>query len=72
MSRPTPVPEVVITSNIITDEETVKNLATIIVEAKAADFSNGYIFLDEPEDLYILRDAIDEYLKRNNIKSPAL
>ena len=33
MSRRTPVPEVVVSSNIITDDETGENLATIIVEA---------------------------------------
>ena len=62
MSRRTPVPEVVVSSNIITDDETGQNLATIIVEARAADFSNGFIFLDEPGDLYLLRNAIDKYI----------
>ena len=68
MSRSTPVPEVVVSSNIITDDETGQNLATIIVEAKVADFSNGFIFLDDPGDLYLLRNAIDDYISRNNIK----
>ena len=53
MSRLTPVPEVVVSSNIITDDETGENLATIIVEARVVDFSNGFIFLDDPGDLYL-------------------
>ncbi|MDE6346667.1 MAG: hypothetical protein K2L55_08360 [Muribaculaceae bacterium] len=72
MSRRTPVPEVVISSNIITDDETGQNLATVIVEAKVDDFSNGFIFLDEPGDLYLLRNAIDDYISKNNIKNPFL
>ncbi len=72
MSRRTPVPEVVVSSNIITDDETGQNLATIIVEARVADFSNGFIFLDEPGDLYLLRNAINDYISRNNIKNPFL
>ena len=72
MSRRTPVPDVVVSSNIITDDETGQNCATIIVETKVADYSNGFIFLDEPGDLYILRNAIDDYITRNNIKNPFL
>lgn len=70
MSRLTPVPEVVVSSNIIPDDETGQNLATIIVEARVADVSNGFIFLDEPGDLYLLRNAIDDYISHNNIKNP--
>ena len=72
MSRSTPVPEVVVSSNIITDDETGPTRATIIVEAKVAEYSNGFIFLDEPGDLYILRNAIDDYITRNNIKNPPM
>lgn len=70
MSRRTPVPEVVISSNIITDDETGQNLATIIVEAKVDDFSNGFIFLDEPGDLYLLRNAIDDYISKKQHQEP--
>ena len=72
MSRITPVPEVVVSSNIIVDDETGQNLATILIDVKVGDCSNGFIVLDEPGDLHILRNAIDDYISRNNIKNPFL
>ncbi|WP_289769203.1 hypothetical protein [Muribaculum intestinale] len=72
MNRLTPVPEVVVSSNIITDDETGQNLATILIDVKVNDCSNGFVVLDYPEDLYLLRNAIDDYISRNNIKNPFL
>ena len=72
MSRQTPLPEIVVSPNILTDDETGQDLATIIVEAKVANCSNGFLLLDDPGDLYILRNTIDDYISRNNIKNPFL
>lgn len=72
MSRNTPVPDVAIAANIITDSETGENLANIIIDVKVGDYSNGILILDEPGDLFILRNAIDDYIARNHIKNPYL
>jgi hypothetical protein len=72
MSRATPVPEVLISSNVITDSETGVNTATVLIDVAVGDCSNGFVCLDEPGDLYILRNAIDDYIHKNNIKNPFL
>lgn len=72
MSRPTPVPEVVIDHNVITDDETGQALATILIDVKVGDCSNGFLVLDDPGDLFIFRNAIDDFIARNNIKNPFL
>lgn len=68
MSRNTPVPEVDIAANIIADSESGVNIANIIIDVKVGEYSNGFVILDEPGDLFILRNAIDEFIARNNIK----
>ena len=69
MSRTSPVPKVVITPTITTDSDTGINDISILIDIQIApDLSNGFVVLDDPEDLYILRDAIDKYISTNNIK----
>lgn len=70
MSRSTPVPDVVISSNIASDSKTGTNAANIIIDVKVEGYSNGFVVLDDPSDLYILRKAIDDYITSNNIKNP--
>lgn len=72
MSRATPVPEVIISSNVITDSETGVNTATVLIDVAVGDCSSGFVCLDGPGDLYILRNAIDDYIHKNNIKNPFL
>lgn len=73
MSRPTPVPTVAIGHNVITDDESGRSMDTILIDVKVTDdISNGFIVLDDPGDLYILRNAIDDFITRNNIKNPFL
>lgn len=72
MSRNTPVPEVDIAANIIADSESGVNIANIIIDVKAGEYSNGFVILDDPGDLFILRNAIDDFIARNNIKNPYL
>lgn len=72
MSRNTPVPDVDIAANIIADSESGVNIVNIIIDVKAGRYSNGIVILDEPGDLFILRNAIDDYISRNNIKNPYL
>lgn len=68
MSRKTPAPVVAVAANIFTDSDSGENIANIIIDVKVGDYSNGILVLDEPEDLFVLRDAINDYIARNNIK----
>ncbi|MDE6023009.1 MAG: hypothetical protein K2G13_05855 [Muribaculaceae bacterium] len=34
------------------------------------EISNGYIFLDEIDDIFILRDAIDAFITKHNLTPP--
>lgn len=70
MSRNTPIPVVDIAANIITDCESGENLANIIIDVQVGGYSNGILVLDEPGDLYILRNAIDDYINRYKIQKP--
>lgn len=72
MSRTTPVPEIDIAANIIADSESGVNIANITIDVKVGQFSNGFVVLDEPGDLFILRNAIDDFIAHNNIKNPFL
>lgn len=38
--------------------------------ADGTEISNGYIFLDEIDDIFILRDAIDSFIAKHNITPP--
>ncbi|MBD5318696.1 MAG: hypothetical protein HDS09_05485 [Bacteroides sp.] len=40
----------------------------ITVSVKEEGFSTGFLLLVRPEYLFSLRDAIDDYIKKNNIK----
>ena len=72
MSRMTPVPEVVISSTSHSDSDTGVNCVNIVIDIKVGDDSNGFVVLDEPGDLFILRNAVDAYIKDHNIKNPFL
>lgn len=68
MSRSTSLPEVDIVANIFEDSESGENKANIIIDVKVDGYSNGFLALDEPGDLLILRNAINDYIARNNIE----
>lgn len=73
MSRMSPVPTVHITRNTSIDDETNQPIESIIIDvAISEEVSNGFVVLDEPGDLFILRNAIDYYITNHNIKNPAL
>lgn len=38
--------------------------------ADGTEVSNGYIFLDEIDDIFILRDAIDNFIHKHNLTPP--
>lgn len=38
--------------------------------ADGTEISNGYIILDEIDDIFILRDAIDSFIIRHNLTPP--
>ncbi len=39
-----------------------------VVDYRIDDYSAGFIVVDAPEDLYVLRDAIEDYILANGIK----
>ena len=39
-----------------------------VVELKVGGFSSGFIVVDEPQDLCLLRDKLDEYINANGIR----
>lgn len=71
MNRKTPVPVVNIAANIVTDNSG-ENIAYIIIDVIVGNYSNGFLVLDDPGDLFILRNAINDYIARNNIQNPFL
>lgn len=42
-----------------------------VVEYQVGEFSGGFIVVDAPSDLYLLRDGIEEYIRANGIKHPS-
>ena len=38
--------------------------------ADGTEISNGFLFLDRIDDIFILRDAIDAFIAKNNITPP--
>ena len=68
MNRATPIPNVVITPTVAADSEEGCMVVNIVIDVQATpEISNGFVVLDEPEDLHILRRAIDKYIKLHNI-----
>lgn len=67
MSRSTPVPEIVISTNLYEDEDTGATECGIIIDARVGEYSNGILILDQPTDLHILRDAVDKFISRNHV-----
>lgn len=38
--------------------------------ADGTEVSNGFIFLDEVDDIFILRNAINDFISRHNLRPP--
>lgn len=72
MSRDTPIPVVTISSNTSMDSESGVTSCNVIIDVESGEYGCGFIVLDEPGDLHILRNAIDEFINTNNIKNPFL
>lgn len=72
MSRKSPVPDIRISTTVIEDENTGERVANTVIDFRVGEYSNGFAVLDEPGDLYILRNAVDDYIKKNHIKNPFL
>lgn len=36
--------------------------------ADGTEISNGYIYLDEIDDIFLLKDAVDFFIEQNNLK----
>lgn len=72
MSRDTPIPVVTISSNTSMDSESGVTSCNVIIEVDSGGYGCGFIVLDEPGDIYILRNVIDEFINKNHIKNPFL
>ncbi len=44
--------------------------AVAYTTADGTEVSNGFIFLDEIDDIFILRDAIDNFINKHNLTPP--
>ncbi len=44
--------------------------AVACTTADGTEVSNGFIFLDEIDDIFILRDAIDNFIHKHNLTPP--
>jgi hypothetical protein len=48
-------------------DENGNQFGSLTVELLVCGYSQGFIEVDRPENLRRMRDAIDEYLKQNNL-----
>lgn len=42
-----------------------------VVEYQVGEYSGGFIVVDSPSELCLLRDGIEEYIRANGIKPPS-
>lgn len=71
-ARPTPVPEFCFSITPFTNEDTGEASRYVVIEANVLDYSNGVLLLDEIHDVLLLRDAIDEFIVKHNLKKKTL
>lgn len=63
MTRPTPVPYFTIALEPLLDiDQTSRSPLTVITAHVDEDTMNGWITLDEPDDIFLLRDRIERYI----------
>lgn len=62
------LPVVEISCTSIFDPVSITSGERIDINVEVQGDTAGYISLDAPSDLYIIRDAIDAYISKNNIK----
>lgn len=70
MSRFMPIPTFHFSISSYTDEDTGHSWNTISLESKTNGSSNGDIILDDMDDLFILRSAIDRFISKHDLISP--
>ena len=70
MSRFMPIPTFHFSISSYTDEDTGHSWNTISLESKTNGFSNGDMMLDDMDDLYLLRSAIDDFISEHDLISP--
>lgn len=66
MNRATPIPAISISSTEESDGDN-RRVINVVIDVYVGEYSSGFVVLDEPDDLFILRDAISEYIKSHNI-----
>lgn len=70
MSRFMPIPTFHFSISTMTDEDTGHSWNTVSLESRADGFLNGDMVLDDMDDLFILRSAIDEFISKHDLISP--
>ncbi len=64
-----PVPSVNISMGSCTDEDDGRIWNYVTIDVMTGDYcSNGTITLDDLDDLFLLRNAIDKYISKNDLK----
>ena len=70
MSRFMPIPTFRFSIGSMTDEDTGYSWNTVCIESKTGGCSNGDMVLDDMDDLFILRTAIDHFISEHDLISP--
>lgn len=65
-----PVVEISLTQ--VFDPANVINGSRVEINVELQGDTAGCVALDDPSDLHVLRDAIDRYIKTNNINPPTI
>ena len=66
------LPVVEISRTHVFDPARVTDGSRVDINVEVQGDTAGNISLDDPSDLHILRDALDQYIKINNINPPTI
>ncbi len=70
MNKDIPVPQIVITINPYTTENGTKLQSALIESRITPEIYNGFMALDDPEHLFLVRDAVDAAIDRLELTRP--
>ena len=60
--------EVTVTVNLSFDSEQGTNVVSVVIDGNYGETGCGFMGLDDPADVIILRDALDAFISTNNIR----
>lgn len=70
MNPKIPVPKFVISSCPCTAEDGTEYPGLIVDAQVSPGVSNGYLYIDDPDHLFLLRDAVDAAIARRELTRP--